>query len=202
MQYIFGKLIFYGMPEKAFSLIDHLQPYMLKQLPEQWIYDTLISIEDFQECFIPKYSFATIYRYLCTKLEDNMIEKLELLSFNLYGKIPYNYGYDDLKPNSIFKKIVNDLQFFIGIVKDIMNDPFGLEKHLMNHCDTVPDSVCDWVKVIDDFISNEQKLFKEQIEYWIVYILYNNIKSVNDNFEIEDSTAVFWKNTRKKEKGF
>jgi hypothetical protein len=202
VQYVFEKLMYYSMPEKAFCLLEYLQTYMLEQLPSQWIFDTLISIEDFKEYSIPIYSFATIYHYLCTKLNDNMLERLEVLSFKLYGKIPYNYGCDDLKPSIIFKKIVNEPEFFIGIVKKIMNDPLGLEKHLMNHCNVVPDTPCDWVKVIDDFIVNETKVFKEKIEYWTGYILYNNIKSVNDNFEIEDLIAGLLEKSEKKRQGF
>lgn len=200
LQYVFNKLIDFGVPQKAFNLINAFQNSM-KQLSPQWIFDALIIIEKYPECSFLIDRYATIYSYMNGKIDDNRLERLEHLSFRLYGKISYN-NYNDFKPHVTFKKIVNESEFFVEIVKNIMDNPMGVCNHLLIHCDDEPDMPCDWVTSINNLVTDEPEEFKIKIDYWIGHILYNTIKHVNNNYEIEDSIACLLEKSNNMRRGF
>lgn len=199
LQYVFKKLIDFGVPQKAFDLIHGLQ-ICIRQLSPKWIFDVLISIEKYQQCSIPKYNFAIIYSYLNGKIDDDKMEELENLSFRLYGKIQYNY--EDFKPRVTFKRIVNEAEFFIEVVENIVNDPMGLCEHLLIHCDDEPNIPYDWVASINNIVADESNESKDRVEYWIGHILYNTMKCVDDNYVIEDLVAGLLEKSDKKRDGF
>lgn len=136
------------------------------------------------------------------KLDDGKLEILEFLSFKLYGRISYNHGYDDLKPRVTLKKIVNEPEFFIEVVNDVMNDSLGLGKHLLNFCDEKPEAPYDWVVNVNKLIAGKSEEFKGNIEYWVGYIIYNAIEIVNDDYDIDDVIAGLLEKSDKKRVGF
>lgn len=204
VQYVFENLIRYGASKTAFDLLEFLPTNVniMEQLPPQWLYNALLSIGENQECTFPKYAFASIYRFLCGRLDDNMIEKLEILSFKLYKANLYFYEYEDFKPRVTFHRIVNEPRFFVDMVRDAMKNRLGLSESLLNSCDEKPKMLCDWLEGIDTLVSNESEAMKTNIDWCIGHILYNTLENVDGDYLIEDYVAELLEKSENKRQGF
>lgn len=202
VKYVFENLIQYGMPQKAFEILGFLHVNIMEQLPTEWLFNALLSIEEYQECSIPIYAFASIYSFLCRQLDDNMLERLEILSFKLYKMFSYSHGYEDFKPRVTFKKIVSEPQFFVDLVRDAMDDLLGLSECLLKNCDEEPKMLNNWLEGIGNLVSGESETLKSKIDWWVGHILYNTIESVNDNYLIQSSIAKLLEESENRRQGF
>lgn len=202
IKYAFDMFINYNMYQKAFDLLRYIQGDVMQHLHPQWLFDVLMSIEKYPECCICCDTFQAIYRFLSDKISENMLEKLECLSLNQYGKIQYTWGYADLMPRVIFRRIANESDFFVSIVKDAMNEFLGVSEHLLRHCDEKPKTLSDWIAGIDSLTMHESETLKQKADYWIGYILYNMLESIDNNYQIEDDIATLLEKSEKKRQGF
>lgn len=204
IQYGFKKFIEYEMPKKAFNLLESLFVSQIGKLDAQWLFDALMKQENYNDCYLSDYTYESAYKILYDKINESMLEKLEHLSFRLYGKIAYYIqGYAGLKPIITFKRIANDSSFFVEIVKCIIKESWGMWEHIMRSCDQESKSPEDWVNGINYIMNDETEEIKKKGEYWVGYILYNNIKiSLNDEYEILDCVAELLEKSKNKREGF
>lgn len=204
IQYAFEQFIHFDIPQKAFSLLNNLQLANKNSLDSNWLFKVLMKQREYNERYIQMCYFNWIYQWLTNKIGDIMLEQIEELSFDLYGKIPYHYhGYEKFKPRITFKKIVNEPEFFIEAVKCAITDPLGVYEHLLKNCNAKPTNPQDWVKAIENLVTNEEESMKAKIECWIGNILYNALEiDSNGNYEIEDSIAKLLDESEPKRQGF
>lgn len=202
VKYAYEMFINFDMHQKAFDLLQCIQGDVMQQLPPQWLFDALMNIEKYPKCCICCDTFQEIYRFLSDKISEDMREKLECLSLNQYGKIQYAWGYADLMPRVIFRRIANEPVFFVSIVKDAMNDFFGVSDHLLRHCDEKPKMISDWMVGIDSLMMHESEKLKQKADYWIGYILYNMLESIDNNYQIGDDIATLLEKSEKRRQGF
>lgn len=204
IQYGFKKFIEYEMPQKAFDLLGPLQVSQMGKLDTEWLFNALMKQEEYDNCYLSESAYEAAYRILYDKIDENMLEKMEHLSFRLYGKIAYYMqGYVGLKPIITFKKIANDSSFFVEIVKCIIKDSWGLWEHIMRSCDQETESPVDWVNGINYLMNIEREEIKKKGEYWIGYILYNTRKtSPKGEYEILDCVAELLEKSKSKREGF
>lgn len=204
IQYGFEKFIEYQLPQKAFNLLNSILIKQMGQVDPNWFFYALIKQEEYTDCYLSQSAYETIYSILYDKIDDTMLERIEHLSFRLYGRIPYyTQGYDGLKPVITFKKIANDAMFFVKVVKRISDNPIGLWKHIMINCDQEPNLPANWVDSINSLMNTETEEIKKKGEYWIGYILYNTVETdLNGEYKISDCVAGLLEKSEDKRDGF
>ena len=204
IQYGFKKFIEYNIPQKAFGLLEPFLIRQMKQADPHWLFDAVIKQEEYDNCYLSMEANEFVYRFLYGRIDEKKLERMEHLSFKLYGKISYYIpGYVGLKPYITFKRISNDPIFFIEIVKYIISDPLSLWDHIMKNCDQGPKSSVDWIQGINNLICNETDSFKKNVEYWEGYILFNDLViSSEEDYEISDFDAGLLDRSKNIQEGF
>ncbi len=204
IQYGFKKFIEYNIPQKAFGLLEPLQTVQMEQSDPNWLFDALIEQEKYDDCYLSMGAYEFAYRILYGRIDENKLERMEHLSFKLYGRISYYIsGYAGFKPLITFKRISNDPTFFTEIVKYIINDSFSIWNHILKSCDQGPESSVDWIQGINNLTYNETDIVKKKMEYWEGFILFNvlDINSVGD-YEISVFNAELLNESEDKRNGF
>lgn len=204
IRYGFDKFIQYEMPQKAFALLNSIQMSQIGAEVSQWLFQALIKQEEYDESYLSEIAYEAAYKFLYNKIDENMIERMEYLSFRLYGKIAYYIqGYAGLKPLVTFRRIVNEPVFFMEMINGILNEPFGIEEHIMRNCDQNPENPIDWVNGINILMDKDVEKAKEKAEYWIGQILYNTLKtSLDGDYEIADDIARLLEDSERRRIGF
>ncbi len=204
IQYGFEKFIEYEMPKKAFDLLNSIQINQIRKQDAEWLFRAIMTQEEYNECYLSKSAYEAAYRILYDKIDENMLETMEHLSFCLYEKIAYHMpGYAGLKPIITFKKIASDPSFFAEIVKCVIEDSWGLWEHIIRSCDQKPELPVDWANGIDYLMRMETEKIRKKGEYWTGYILYNTVKiCLSDEYEILDCVAELLEKSKDKREGF
>ena len=176
----------------------------MEQSDPNWLFDALIEQEKYDDCYLSMGAYEFAYRILYGRIDENKLERMEHLSFKLYGRISYYIsGYAGLKPLITFKRISNDPTFFTEIVKYIINYSFSIWNHILKSCDQGPESSVDWIQGINNLTYNETDIVKKKMEYWEGFILFNvlDINSVGD-YEISVFNAELLNESEDKRNGF
>lgn len=204
IQYGFKKFIEYEMPQKAFDLLKPFTISQMGKLYPEWLFNALMKQEEYDKRYLSMSAYETVYRILFDKIDANMLEKMEQLSFCLYGRIAYYMqGYAGLKPIITLKKIANDSSYFVEIVKYIIKDPLGLWEHIMKSCDQEPKSPVNWMDGINNLMDNEEEVIKKKGEFWAGHILYNTIVTdTNGECKISDCVAELLEKSKDRRDGF
>ena len=204
IRYGFKKFIEYEMPQKAFDLLEPFMISQMEKLDPEWLFNALMKQEEYDKCYLSESTYGAVYRILFDKIDANMLEKMEQLSFCLYGRISYYMqGYAGLKPIITFKKIANDSSYFVEIVKYIIDNPLGLGEHIMKSCDQEPKSPVNWMDDINNLMSNEAEEVKKKGEFWAGHILYNTMETdINGEYKISDCVAELLEKSKDKRDGF
>lgn len=203
LQYAFKQFIDLEIPEKAFDILSNINHIKKSTLDVDWLFDALMKQREFPKCYIDKYVFGSIYHWLLHKIDDNRLEQIEQLSFNLYGKIQYHYVDEKLRPIITFKRIVNESEYFVEMAKCAIANPYEICEHLLKSCNEIPSKPNEWVSEIENLITGEDASIKKKLEYMSGYLLYNCLKrDSNGDYEIEMKTAVLLEQSEVMREGF
>lgn len=203
IQYAFEQFINFDMPQKAFNLFGNFYLVDMNILDSNWVFKALFKQEEYDKFYIQKNDFELLYHWVIGKIDDNLLEQLEELSFKMYGRLQYNYWDEKLKPRITFRKIANEPKFFVEVTRCAITDFFSLYEHLLISCDEKPSNPKDWVKEIEYLISNEEESTKGKIDKWMGCILYNTLRiDSNGDYEIDDFIAGLLEQSEMKLKGF
>src|SRR5699024_9141431 len=114
------------------------------------------------------------YWSLSDRLEDEKLEELEKLSFELYGDRLFSNGVQELRPQITFWRIANEPEFLLDYVKQI-KDPLCFANKLLNQCDAAPENVQDWLEEICALCASELKDIPSRMDEWVGFLLYNHL---------------------------
>lgn len=177
----------YNRLEKAFELLTQ-NPDALKHISPQWLFQHLMLLRHHTDVDMPSYGFANAYWSLSDRLEDEKLEELEKLSFELYGDRLFSNGVQELRPQITFWRIANEPEFLLDYVKQI-KDPLCFANKLLNQCDAAPENVQDWLEEIGALCASELKDIPSRMDEWVGFLLYNHLERSRSSGHTLDPAA-------------
>lgn len=199
LQTAFEQFLNYGLPEKAFELFWY--PCRLDELPPQWLLQCLMSLKQYASVRMPGDVFAKVCHVLNDQIDGLALEELEKLSFEQYGDGLFAHGAQLFRPYMTFRRIVNEPKTFLECVKS-MDSPFSFAERLLSECGDVPDQLQDWLGGIDLLCASEPESVQTKAEYWVGYILYNELRTDEGNYILDKLASEVLERSEQKRKGF